>query len=494
MVPSSREKKQGAYRDLMWNYINGVKDTEDKVTGRKNVITSILTDFIALDLGFFNTVNIRKRVVTEKAGKIITTFRMISSVTSGDRNNIEIKYWSPFLGDFPTVVSVGDDNNIDIILHEIDSTVVGNANHIRGKLNVSNTGTSIGSNNILIDFEPELVAGSSVYGLPELSELMFETEVISPGVELDNRIEVSDASKIMLGGEIFFGTAGAAFASREVAWVTGNTVGFDEPLLYKERVSVGSRVFNHYPETVEVFESTLAEIAYQGNKRIVLSDTGSLHLRDITIGGSFHTKSFFQRSSDNMVIVKDTIDAEYQTGTSVVSAGAYPYSTWDTACSLEAGSTYSVSDAMHSAYIGRVIDVGGSDYIITGFTEDSVSFDSALPGGTVSLSFPAVDEALGGGPSNTELSANVPGNSSIIFVEDTSSFFIGQTVKISEIVKSFVVVSIFEGTITLDDKIFGDSVDDSFYIGKTELPIDIVATKAAIEAGALDLNAYIFGG
>ena len=42
--------------------------------------------------------------------------------------------------------------------------------------------------------------------------------------------------------------------------------------------------------------------------------------------------------------------------------------------------------------------------------------------------------------------------------------------------------------------IFGTSVNDSFYVGVVELPIDIATTKANIEAGALDLHTYIFGG
>ena len=63
----------------------------------------------------------------------------------------------------------------------------------------------------------------------------------------------------------------------------------------------------------------------------------------------------------------------------------------------------------------------------------------------------------------------------------------------SEIVKLFSIVSISANTITLNEKIFGDSIDNSFYVGVVELPIDIVTTKASIEAGALDLNTYIFG-
>ncbi len=489
MIPAAREGRRGAYRDLMRNYINGEEDKENMIPGRKNTVTSNLTTFDSLNLGFFNFVKIRKRIVS--ADRV--TFEVNSNIAIGDKNNIYVTYWSPQKSDFSVSISAGDDNHIDVVLHESDDIAIGSGNYIGGKLNLASGGTTIGNDNMLIDFEPELVEGSSVYGLPELSELMFETEVVTIGEEGDIQIEVDDTSKIMMGGKIFFGTTGAAFADREVTWVNGNIVGFDKPLAFKEITTVGSRVFNHYPETVELFESSLSEDVEAGSKRIMLSDEGSMHLRDIVIDGTFHTVSFFQRSSDNMMIIKDATDAEYPIGTTIAAEGKYPYSSWTPGCSLETGSTYTVGSTKHNAYIGRTTHVFGTDYIITGFSEDSITFDAPLPMGVSILVFLSVDEAPGGGPSNTVLSAGVPGNSETIEVEDASAFFVGQLVRLSEVVKLFTVISISGNTMVLGSKIFGDSVDGSFYVGRVELPIDIASTKAAIAAGALDLNAYIFG-
>ena len=490
MIPASREKGRGAYRDLMYNYINDVKDIAHKIPGRANKAFSTLASFPVLDLGLFNYLHVRKRRVSTKNG----TFTMEASVTAGDENSIKIAYWYAGEADYSVVLNAGSNNNVDIVLYEVDDFNIGSGNYIDGRLSIANGGTTIGDNNILIDFSPEVQAGSTIYGYPELSELMFETEVASIAIEGSTEIEVADTSKIMLGGEIFFGTLGAAFADRIVTSIVGNMVGFETPLTSKEVTIVASRVFNHYPETVEVFNSTLAENVDQGSKRIIVSDLGSLHLRDITINGAFQTKAFFQRSSDNMVIIRDATDYAYLSGTPVVSDGIYPYLPWDTAISLDSGSTYFVDNVKDSAYIGRVTNVEGTDYSIIGFTDSTITLDSAVPGITSSFSFPAVSEAPGGGPSSTKLSVNAAGNSLDITVEDASTFFVGQTVRISEIVKLFTVDSIAGNVITLTDMIFGTSVNNSFYVGVVELPIDIATTKANIEAGALDLHTYIFGG
>ena len=490
MVPSSREKGRGAYRDLMMNYINGVKDSTLIVYGRGNKIVSKWTNFSLLNIGLMNYIRIRKRTISTGS----ETFIMDSSITAGDKNSIYIAYWNDENGDYSTSLSAGDNNNVEVVLHERDDISIGSRNHIRGKMNISSSGTVIGDDNILIDFTPEITTGSTIYGYPELSELMFETEIVSIASEGSLQIEVADTSKIMLGGEIFFGTLGAAFANRIVTSVNGSFVGFEAPLSSKEVTIASSRVFNHYPETVEVFNSTLSENVDQGSKRIILSDLGSLHLRDITINGLFKTKSFFQRSSDNMVIIKDATDYAYLAGTDVVSDGIYPYSQWDTAISLDSGSTYFVDNAKDSAYIGRITNIDGTDYSITGFTDSTITLDSVAPGITSSFSFPAVSEEPGGGPSSTTLTENAAGNSIVIQVQDSSTFFTGQVLRVSEITKPFNIVSISANTITLNEKIFGDSVDNSFYVGVVELPIDMVATKASIEAGALDLDNYIFGG
>lgn len=490
MVPTSRDKRRGAYRDLMFNYINGTKDTEVIFPGRRNTVSSTLASFALLNLESFNHITLVKRRVSQER----KTFTMESSVVAGDDNSIKVSYWSPEFRDYTASILAGSDNNVDIVLHEIDNISIGSGNHMRGKLSIAEGGTSIGNNNILIDFTPEIAEGSRVYGYPELSELMFETEVVSISSAGSKQIEVDDTSKIMLGGKIYFGTLGAAFADRIVTWVNGNFVGFDDPISSKEVTIVGSRVFNHYPETVEMFNSTLAENVDQGSKRIVVSDSGSLHLRNLTINGLFETKSFFQRSSDNMVIIRDATDLAYLAGTTVTSAGVYPYSEWNTACSLYSGSTYYVENAIDSAYIGRVIDISEVSYTIVGFSSDTITFDMTIPVGTTHLSFLSVDEAQGGGPSSTTLEANAAGNSLVIDTLDATGFFIGQTLRIGEIVKTFTVISIDGNTITLNIKIFGDTVNDSFYVGVVELPIDIAATKASIEAGAIDLNTYIFGG
>ena len=490
MIPASREKGRGAYRDLMFNYINGVKDTTVITPGRRNIVSSTLASFTLLNLGLFNNLKVRKRRVASRT----KVFTMESSVTAGDENSIDVSYWYPEEVDYSASITAGSNNNIDVVLYEVDNISIGSGNHIRGHLNIANSGTVIGDNNILIDFTPEVIEGSAVYGLPSLSELMFQTEVTSISTTGAISIEVDDTSKIMLGGEIFFGTLGAAFADRIVTSVVGNIVGFETPLTSKEITIVGSRVFNHYPETVASFNSVLSEDVIQGSKRIVASDLGDLHLRDITIGSTFKTVSFFQRSSDNMIIIKDATDSAYPIGTDVVSDGIYPYLLWDTPISLDSGSTYFVDNAKDSAYIGRVVNVEGTDYSIIGFTDSTITLDSAVPGITSSLLFPAVSEALGGGPSNTTLEANAAGNSIEISVVDASTFFVGQILRISEIVKPFTVISITGNDITLDDMIFGSSINNSFYVGVVELPIDIVATKASIEAGALDLNTYIFGG
>ena len=489
MVPSSREKGRGAYRDLMMNYINGIKDSTLIVHGRGNKIVSKWTSFNLLDIGLMNYIRIRKRTISTEE----KTFTMGSSITAGDKNSIYIAYWNDEQGDYSTSLSVGDNNNVEVVLYERDDISIGSRNHIRGKMNISSSGTTIGDDNILIDFTPEITTGSTIYGYPELSELMFETEIVSIASEGSMQIEVADTSKVMLGNEIFFGTLGAAFADRIVTSVNGNFIGFETPLSSKEVTIVSSRVFNHYPETVEVFNSSLSEDVSKGSKRIMLSDLGSLHLRDITIDGTFETKSFFQRSSDNMVIIRDSTDKDYQAGTSVVSDGEYPYMLWDTEISLESGSTYFVNSPKHSAHIGRVVNVDGIDYHIIGFTSTTITLNEPVPIESTALSFSPISEAPGGGPSSTTLTENSAGNSMIIQVQNSSTFFIGQILRVSEIVKLFSIVSISANTITLNEKIFGDSIDNSFYVGVVELPIDIVTTKASIEAGALDLNTYIFG-
>ena len=491
MIPASRSKRSGAYRDLMRNYIDGEEDIEHRILGRKNVLTSTLTTFDSLNLGFFNSLQLRKRLIAIEH----ELFKINSTVSLGNFNDIYIKYWSDKEEDYSVSVVAVDNNNVDVFMPEQDNLDIGSGNHIRGVLNISNSGTTIGDNNILIDFTPELTTGSVVSGLPELSELMVKTEIASVSGLGETAIEVEDPSKIMLGGKIFFGTVGAAYADRIVTSVDGNFVGFGDPLLSKETTVMGSIVFNHYPETVSTFNSSLSEDVAKGSKRIILSDLGSLHLRDIVIGGSFTTKSFFQRTSDNMVIIRDSTDAEYLAGTTVISDGFFPYSSWVTSAILSSGSTYMVSDPRDNAYIGRLTTIDTVDYYITGFTSSTITFNAPLPMDSYpSLTFSEVDDALGGGPSTTVMASNTAGNSNIIEVEDASTFFVGQVLRIEVIVKLFIVNSISGNLMTLDEQIFGDSISNSFYIGRIELPIDIVATKIDIEAGALDLNAYVFGG
>ena len=192
--------------------------------------------------------------------------------------------------------------------------------------------------------------------------------------------------------------------------------------------------------------------------------------------------------------LKDMTPEDITAGTTIMSAEVNPYSAWVPALTQDETTPekYTVT-GVNRPFIGRSIDVDGTDYTVVGFTEDTVTFDQALPEGTTSLYFGELDSDPSGFMVTSHISSDVAGNTLSLPVEDGSIFFVGQSIKVEGMSTQGVISNIIGNTLQLSEQLFGDTISNKFYVGMYELPINKNTAGAVINTASADLHTYIFG-
>jgi hypothetical protein len=490
MIPKSRLLKSGAYRILQPNVVNGVPSRYIAGSAVSNDIKTRLADIVYSSIGDYNDINLYKRRVALSKEE---PFRVNVALSIGDKNSIDIKYWSDEKDDATTSLTVGDDNLVDIVLEDFDGVSIGSRNVLLGSFDTMSNGVEIGDDNVLINFSTEIREGTEIVGMPRESEMMYETKVSEYAGMGQNYIEVVDATMIMFGTEIIFGSSGAAFVRRVVTAVNGNKVYFDEPLLSRESTFPGAEVFNEYYEKLDLFETVISEDAPHGSKRIFIRDSANLHLRDIIIGGTFSTKVFFVRDEDNMAIIKDMLDQDYAEGTSVYSPGVNKYAAWNITGIKDADiQNRLLFDGENNAYIGRKCTVDQVEYTVIGFGRGYIDFDVDIADSQLTCSFAELDDREYGLMVSTTVSADISGTDTTIPLEDTTGFFVGQPVTIDGFSKKPVVVSKTDSEIVLSSPVVDQNISNSFYIKGMKLGSGATEARQLIADAAQDIHTYIF--
>jgi hypothetical protein len=491
MVPRSRLLKSGAYRILQPNIINGVSYRYIAGSAVSNNIKTRFVDITYSAMGDYNDINLYKRRIAPAKE---APFRISVALSIGDKNLIDIKYWSDEKENTATSLTAGDDNLIDVIVDDLDDISIGSRNVLLGSFDTMNDGVEIGDDNVLINFSTEISEGTEIVGMPRESEMMYETKVAEYAGMGQDYIEVVDPSMIMFGTEVIFGSSGAAFVRRVVTAVNNNRVYFDEPLLSRESTFPGAEVFNEYYEKLDAFETTLSEDALHGSKRIFMSDSASLHLRDIVIGGTFSTKIFFVRDEDNMAIIKDMLDQDYEEGTTIYSPGVNKYAAWSIVGEKDPNiPNRLLFDGENNAYIGRSCTVGQDEYTIVGFGRGYIDLSVDIAGTQLACSFDELDDREYGLMVSSIVSADTTGISTVIPVDDTTGFFIGQPVAIDGFSRKPEIVSKTDSEIVLSTPMVEQNISNSFYIGSMKLGNGAAEARQLIANASQDIHTYIFG-
>jgi hypothetical protein len=492
MIPKSRRLNRGAYRDVVPNTIDGDIRNELFGTSVGNSLSTRLVNLTIEDSGDFNLVSFYKRKVSKKKPAKVYTVDM--SLSMGSKNSGLIRLMGVEERDFSVSVDIKDRNILDFKTYDEDDIIIGSDNIIFGVLNTKTDGVVIGDGNFLVDFMPEIEGGSYVKGYPKTGSLMYETNVTAYAGVSQDYIEVADTNRMACNTEIIFGSVAAGFVRKNITGIIGNRVYLDSPLTAKESTFPEAMVFNEYYEILPAYESTLARPAERRTKRLFVSDNQSLHLRNVTIGGTFDTKVFFMRSADNMTIIKDLTPEEFPSGTSIIAREVNPYSAWIPSLVQDENTPekYTVTGE-NKAFIGRSTMVGTDSYTVVAFTQDTITFSSELPDGTDSVYFGELDSEPSGSMVTSYVSQAVKGNSVSIPVEDSSKFFVGQTIKIEGMSTKGVISEIVDDELVLQDKLFDDIVENKFYVGLYELPISKNSARSLINAASADLHSFIFG-
>ena len=492
MIPKSRLARRGAYRNVVPNEVDGIIRDEWFGSAIGNKIRTRLVNEKIGSFGNFNDLVLYKRKVTRRRPR--KTFVANINISTGNKNSGIIKFMSTKDADLNINVLLGDNNALDMSTYDEDDISIGNNNTIIGKLDTKNGGVTIGDNNFLVDFAPELTKGRYVKGMPKIGSLMFSTEVSEYAGMGQNFICVKNTNKIAYGMEIFFGSVAAGFVRRNVTAVDGNKVFFKEPLENREATFPGALVFNEYYDILPAYSSTLSADAERRTKRIFVADNQNLHMRKVKIGDDFETMVFFMREEDNMTIIKDMTPKEFPAGTPITAPEVNPYSAWTTSITQDktTSTKYSISGE-NKAFIGRSISINGTSYSIVGYTSNTITFSKPLPDGVTSLHFKEIDSSPSGEAVTSYLSKSVAGNTKYLPVADGKKFFVGQKIKVEGMSTMGTIASIDGNILTLEKPLFEDTVSNKFYVGLRELTRSVDVDKEFISNAKEDLHRYIFG-
>ncbi len=492
MIPKSRRLNRGAYRNVVPNTINNDIRNELFGTSVGNSLHTRLTTLNIEDSGDFNVLTFYKRKVSRKKPSKVFTAGVTLSV--GAKNSGYVKLMSIRESDFDVVANIGSRNVLDFRTYDEDNINIGNDNIVFGVLDTKNGGVVVGDGNFLVDFKSEIAEGSYVKGYPKTGSLMYETKVIEYAGVSQDYIEVEDTSRLAYDTEIIFGSVAAGFVRKNITSVVGNKVYLDSPLTAKESTFPDAMVFNEYYEILPAYSSVLSRDAERRTKRIFVSDNQALHLRKVKIGGTFDTVVFFMRAADNMTIIKNLTPEELPAGTTITSSEVNPYSAWipSLAQDVTIPEKYTVG-GVNKAFIGRSAMVDAVSYTVVGFTEDTVTFSEELPEGTDSLYFGELDSEPSGSMVTSSTAQAIAGNSVAIPVDDSSKFFIGQTIKLEGMSTKGLISNIVGGSLILDTQLFDDVVTNKFYVGLYELPISKNSARSLINTASADLHSFIFG-
>ena len=496
MIPKSRLERRGAYRNVLPNFINGKVDEEIFLSSKGNSLVSSLCNLTIKSIRNFNNLEFLKNIVLPE--KSSTPFIASLDINIGKENSGKISFMSDEKKSFSVNISIGNNNNLDFETYDNDNINIGDNNTILDSFDTKNNGVTIGRNNFLVDFKSEIKKGCAVKGFPKIGPLMFSTKV-SENTKIGQKyIKIDNVDKVSINTEIIFGSTHKGFVRRVVNSVDGNNVYFDEPLTYKESSFQGAMAFNEYTQILEPYSSIVTKDIKKGSKRIFVKDNKNLHLRKIRIGDSFNTMSFFIRESDNMMIIKDMSPKDFSDGTSIVSDGLNPYSTWDTSVVQDSDikEKYTIS-GINKSFIGRkaVLTAKGieSTFSISGFTENTITFDSPLPDGTTTVSFDGIDSSPSGSMVTSYVSNDVPGNTINIPVQDASLFFVGQKIKLEGTSVILTIAEIKNHSIITEDKLFNDTINNKFFVGMYELSKDTSVPKAILAKAKANIHSFLFG-
>ncbi len=492
MIPKSRRISAGAYRNVEPNFINGELETVQFGSGVSNDLKTRLSSVVISDSGSYNKVTLYKRkVTTRESGR---TYVANVNLSMGSANIATIKMWHPMENDFSLNISIGTKNAVDVKLIDTDDFSIGDDNTIIGEFDTASNGVSVGNNNILIDFKPEIKKGTEIVGFARKAEMLYETKVIEYAGVGQNYITIEDTSKVMFGTEIIFGSVAAAFVRRVVTSVSGNNVYFEEPLSAREATFVDANVFNEYYEILPEFRSTLSRDAEMGTKRIFLSESAPLHLRDVTIGGSFKTKVFFVREADNMAIIKDLTPDDIPLGSEIFSPAVNKYSSWALSGEIDADNQRRFNfSGDNKAFIGRTTEIDGVTLSVVGFDSGSITFDGDMPPGTQNVFFGELDSSRYGIMTSSLISYDTPANETIVPVDDTSGFFIGQTIRIDGKNRRPRIIEKTDSTITIDEAFIDNEINNSFFVGNYQLSSNSSESMQILQDAKNGLHEYIFG-
>lgn len=495
MIPLSRSRRSGSRRKLLPNILNGELDAEIFGDAKNNKMNTQYIAMVSLSIGDHNRVDIVKRAVFSK--ELQRSIIASSNITVGDKNSGRVRLLFAMKDsnvDFDQDVSIGDNNVLNMYVTTTEAVAIGDRNFINGRTEPHDV--VIGNDNVLESFDTGLYEGTSVKGFAKKGSLMFETKVTAYAGPNQKFIEVGDTNLIAHGTDIFFGSVNAAYVRREVTEVVGSKVYFEKGLSPKEATFPDAQVFNEYYEVLDAFSSVTSTSVPAGSKRLYVEDDATLHLRKIKINGNFSTKVFFGKQGDsedeNMLIVRDLTPEAYPAGTSVVSDEVNPYREWNTSVVQDIGSRYFIGQT-NFASVGRSVTIDAVDFMITGFTEDTITLSSELPAGVDHIVFPALDDAPSGAIFNTVVSSFTEGRIDRVEVDDVSGLFVGQKVRIDGISSLKTIDSIQGNTVIFDSFVFPERLDGRFYIGGYEMPSTRAEAKATITEASANIHTYLFG-
>ena len=489
MVPISKRVHDRGYRLISPSVLNGdVVPRDTYSTG--NDIRTRLVNIDVSTIGKNNYVDLYKRDVMRKSD--MYHFVATATLDIGSMNRIKVKYWDKNEGDYSVSISCGDNNVVDVLVHERDDISMGDNNIVTGIVDLADT-VSIGSNNILVNFMAELPIGSTVVGFPRKWSLKVDTKISAYAGQGQTYVEVEDTTNITKGRAIYFGSTAAAYVKRIVKSVDGQKVYFDEPLMAKEATFPGAEAFNRYYEVWERYDGHLAREAKAGTRVIYLDTNANLRMREIIINGSFTARVMFVRESDNMAILNTLIDEDIPEGSSVVSYGSNPYSQLSMHITGSDGAKYFTSSTKDIS-IGRKCVVAGEEYSVVGFGDDYIVLSGELPADVYDIVFPAIDATYGGEIVVGRTTEKTSGASTRISLDSADRFFVGQKIRIDSVGLYANVTEVGSGYIEIDKTVFPSEINNKFYVGTYELDRDYVDAKNRVASAADGLHEYIFGG
>jgi len=471
----------------------------------RNFIAPVVTDGVNAEVDYLSRINTNGAITINGAvGNRNTLYfkkrhikydHLTIDFSAGKENYGKVYFRSKtqYL-DFNHAMTIGDRNMVD--LRSVENPVdilIGSDNYIDGSFNAGDI--TVGDGNILIDFNGIIKSGTKAYPSPKLGSLMFDTRVTDYSGEGSTYITVADVSLMEFGGEVKFGTVGAAFARKTITKIIGNKVFIDTPLTAKESTYPNALVFNSLPEDKPEYTFYTSGITKELSKRLPINTSAILALREVVIGGTFNTKIFFVRSSDNVAIIKDLSPSVFPSGTEVYAKGYHPFDARNiNVISIDQDNSLAEVDSLEGVHIGRVFTNNINDeFIVTGFFDSKIIFDSVLDLTVGNISSLAIDVIQETKNIELEISEDISASNLMIPVVSTNGISIGDTVYFDGFSEPRTVVSKTSGTIELNISMLPSEVNDIVAYGS------YIVDRATDRRGLIDdarenIHTYLFGG